>query len=245
MMGIFFIFTDFVLFFMVEDITSMEMELSDVRRILKQNLLLILSIIIIAVVSAGLVSSFLLKPVYEGKATLLVKKNGINQNQIEVDDLIASEKLVKTFAEIVKSRMVREKVINQMQLNMTSEQLLEKMSVQADNETLITTITVRDHDRVHVVTITNMLAKTAMQTWNEIMQIENVMMIDEAKQEYSMNPVGPRLYLNMAIAFAVSAMLGIGIAVIRELLDHTLKTEEEIEEKFGIPVLGVIPIMKK
>lgn len=219
--------------------------MTDVWRILKQNLLLILSIIIISVVSVGMVSYFLLKPVYEAKATLLVKKINLENSQIEVDDLIASEKLVKTYAEIAKSRLVLDKVIAQLNLNMTTDQLFEKIQVNADNETLMTTISVRDNDRAQAVLIANEIATVSLLTWNEIMQMENVLIIDEAKQEHTADPISPRPLLNIVVAFLLSAMASVGFVVLRELLDKTLKTEEEIEEKFAIPVLGVIPQLKQ
>ncbi len=219
--------------------------MTDVRRILRQNLRIIISLIILAVLSTGLVSYYLLKPVYEAKVSLLVRKQNVGGGQIEVDDILASEKLVKTYAEIAKSRLVLDKVISQMNLNITPDQLLDKIQVNAEDETLITTISVKDTDRFQTVKIANELATTSMQTWNSIMEMENVLIIDEAKQEHTLKPISPRHFLNMALAFLLSVIAGSVFAFLREFLDKTLKTEEEIEEKFALPVLGVIPMVKR
>jgi capsular polysaccharide biosynthesis protein len=77
------------------------------------------------------------------------------------------------------------------------------------------------------------------------MQLENVLVIDEARPEYTLDPVSPRPLLNLAVGFLVSSVFAVGFAVLRELLDKTLKTEEEMEEKFAVPVLGVIPQIKR
>jgi capsular polysaccharide biosynthesis protein len=39
----------------------------------------------------------------------------------------------------------------------------------------------------------------------------------------------------------LAAAAGVGLAVVREFLDDTLKTRDEVEKKLGIPVLAVIP----
>jgi capsular polysaccharide biosynthesis protein len=228
----------------MEVFVSMEMEITDARRIIRQNLRMILSLVVISVLGAGLISFFVLKPEYEAKATLLVKKTN-SGSQIEYDDLITSEKLVKTYGEIIKSSLVLEKVIADLNLNMTVEQLLEKIQVKADNESLVTAISVRDGNPVQTVAITNELAETSRQTWNSIMEMENVMIIDKAKQEDIHNPVRPRPYFNMMLAFFLSLLAGIGYALFREMMDKTVKTEEEIEEMLALPVLGVIPVMQE
>jgi capsular exopolysaccharide synthesis family protein len=53
-------------------------------------------------------------------------------------------------------------------------------------------------------------------------------------------PVRPRTLLNVAIAGLVSAILASGLIVGINLLNDTVKTPEEIVDKLGLPVLGVI-----
>lgn len=56
----------------------------------------------------------------------------------------------------------------------------------------------------------------------------------------------PSLYIYVAIAFALSLFLGLGLAFLREFLDDTLKTEEEVlTNTMGLPMLGAIPVMAK
>ena len=46
--------------------------------------------------------------------------------------------------------------------------------------------------------------------------------------------------LNMAIAAVIGLMLGVGIAFLLEYLDTTVKTEQDVEELLGLPILGLI-----
>ncbi len=221
----------------------MEIHIVDVRRIIRHNLKMILVLVVLSVLAAWLVSYYALKPQYEATATLLVKKPG-SENQMVYDDFITSEKMVKTYSEIMKSRLVMEDVIANLKLTTTSEQLSKKISVRSDNESLLTSITVRDENFEQAVRIANEFADISMQKWNSIMQMSSVTIIDRAKQGENPEPVFPRPFLNIALAFILSLMAGIGIAFLRDFMDKSLKTEEEIEELFGLPVLGVIPVMK-
>jgi polysaccharide biosynthesis transport protein len=55
-------------------------------------------------------------------------------------------------------------------------------------------------------------------------------------------PVSPKPVRNGALALALGLVLGLGIAFVTEALDNTIKTPEECEEIFGVPVLCSIPV---
>lgn len=54
-------------------------------------------------------------------------------------------------------------------------------------------------------------------------------------------PVHPRMQLNVAIAAVVSLLLGLGLAFGLEYLDRTIGSVEDVEQRIGVPLLGVIP----
>jgi succinoglycan biosynthesis transport protein ExoP len=56
------------------------------------------------------------------------------------------------------------------------------------------------------------------------------------------SPVSPKPIRNVAIAFVLGLLLGIGLAFLREYLDDTITTREDLERATGgLPVLGEIP----
>lgn len=58
------------------------------------------------------------------------------------------------------------------------------------------------------------------------------------------NPISPNPLRNVILALAVGMALGLGLAMLNEYLDNTLKSSEEVESIFGAPVLGMIPLEK-
>ena len=73
-------------------------------------------------------------------------------------------------------------------------------------------------------------------------QSNNVSVIDKA--ELPGAPVSPSLFRNLFLAFALGAAAATGAVWLIELLDDTFKSVEDVEERLGLPVLGVIPFYR-
>lgn len=54
------------------------------------------------------------------------------------------------------------------------------------------------------------------------------------------SPSGPRMLINLALAFVVGALLGVGAVLGMELLDQRVRSASHLGEALGLPVLGVI-----
>jgi chain length determinant protein EpsF len=54
----------------------------------------------------------------------------------------------------------------------------------------------------------------------------------------SVRPSSPRLKLYTLIAIAIGSLIGIGIALMSEMLDRRVRVADDIEQSLGIPVLG-------
>ena len=59
------------------------------------------------------------------------------------------------------------------------------------------------------------------------------------------SPASPRLMLNLLVALVVGLMLGIGAAIAMELLDHRVRSPEDLTRIFDLPLIGVIEKTKK
>lgn len=54
-------------------------------------------------------------------------------------------------------------------------------------------------------------------------------------------PSEPNGKLFMVVALFLALVVGIAQAIIREILDNTFKTSEEVETKLNLPVMGIVP----
>ena len=67
----------------------------------------------------------------------------------------------------------------------------------------------------------------------------NISIIDRAETPGS--PSSPRVLLNTLAGGVLGLVLGVGLALVREYVDDTLKSGEDIERVARLPVLGVVP----
>jgi polysaccharide biosynthesis transport protein len=58
-------------------------------------------------------------------------------------------------------------------------------------------------------------------------------------------PYKPRIFRNVLLACALGFFAGIGLALFREYMDHTVRRIDEISERHMIPILGVLPLVPR
>jgi polysaccharide biosynthesis transport protein len=68
---------------------------------------------------------------------------------------------------------------------------------------------------------------------------DTIAVVDEALPPIV--PSGPHKTLNMEVGFVIGLLLGVGIAVLLELLNSSIQTMEDITSYAGLPALGMIP----
>ena len=71
----------------------------------------------------------------------------------------------------------------------------------------------------------------------------NISVVDEANTP--LFPISPNLLKNAGMGLLAGLLLGMGIVFTREHLDDSVKNANEIEAKLGLPLLGIVPMMKK
>ncbi|WP_019119381.1 YveK family protein [Brevibacillus massiliensis] len=216
-------------------------QITDVRKIIRQRLALILIISIGSVAVCGWLSFFLLKPEYEASTSLLIQTHSANQDaDTLLNDVRANQELVKTYSSIIKSRRIAEDVIRSLHLNLSTELLLRHVQVEESDQSLVTTITVTDSDPAMAASIANEFAQSFQRNLGSMMKVDNISILDEAKVEGNPLPVRPKPYLNMGIGLVLGLLISVGLAFLLEYFDKTIKEEEQIEEFLLIPVLGTI-----
>ena len=73
---------------------------------------------------------------------------------------------------------------------------------------------------------------------SEAQNISSIVLVEPA--QVPKTPISPKVMNNTLLAGLVGMMLAIGIIFLIEMLDDSLKTPDEIQQKLGLPVLSVI-----
>ncbi|AVG12364.1 YveK family protein [Paenibacillus larvae] len=221
----------------------MDIEISQIVRAVKKRVWWIVLGVIVAVGTAAFFSFVWMTPRYEAKTTLLVRSQQ-TENQVSMADLTTAQRLVSTYGEIIKSRKVAEKVIEQGKLPWSSDELIGRIRFQASRDSLVTAVYVEDQEARRASETANLVAETFITYIHEVFKVDHVSILDKADPNGPLTPIRPKPFLNMLLAFLASIVLGILVAVLSEVLDRTFKTEQEVERFLGIPVLATVPRVK-
>lgn len=208
--------------------------------------ILILAFILGALV-LYLVSITFLSKKYQSSTSIYVL-NRQDNNVVTYSDLQSGTQLTKDYAELVKSRSVTEKVINQLKLNtvytdmreLDSRQLAGMISVDNTTDTRIIRITVTDTNPARAQDIANAIREAASLHIEAVMDIEAVNVVDYA--EMPTEAVSPNILLNTLIGAVAGAIAAAFIIIFLHLSDDRIKGPDDVEKYLGISVLGTIPL---
>jgi capsular polysaccharide biosynthesis protein len=219
----------------------MEMELKEYLSIIMKRIWLIIFLPVIVAAISAYVSFYVMDPIYEANTTLyIINKSSSPGLTIAYNDLLVGQQLVNDYKEIVKSRKITSKVIEELNLTGWSPyRLARKINVSAKNNTRVIEIVVSDSNPQLAKDIADKVAEVFKREAVNLMKVENVNIVDTA--QLPENPVKPRHRMNIAVSFLIGLLAAIGIVFLVEYFDDTIKTADDVEKYLGLTVLGTIP----
>lgn len=227
------------------------MEEIDLKELLKIFWIKKLQIILIILIFMGIGVIYTVGfkvPLYSAETTLILASQNNNQSNSSTittstaTDITVNSKLVSTYSELVKSKNVIRQVITNLNLGTTisEDELKNNVTVSAVKDTEIIKITVTTKEPVNSAKIANEIAEVFTAKVKEIYSIENVQVVDKAEISYTPSNINHKKDI---IIFAfIGAVVSIIYVLLSNMLDTTVKTAEEIEKEFKLPVVASIPI---
>lgn len=188
------------------------------------------------------VSYYVLEPVYVANTSIFVNDKNLDNSEygIAYDQILVNTQLIADYTELMKSRSIAKAVIDDLGLKDVSVDMIRGMiSVSSRNGTRIIEISVKSNDPETAVKISDSVAKVFSRKAVELMNVLNVNIVDPA--ELPESPLEPGRLRNIALAVCAALVLAMGVILAAEYLDNTIKSSEDVEERLGLTVLGIIP----
>ena len=209
----------------------------------KRKFSIVLVALVFAIAAFGY-SAFLAKKEYQSTSRIyVVSRQNQDNNALTNSDLQAGAYLVKDYREIILSQNVLSQAIEELKLDMTPAELSKKINVSVPTDTRILSITAKDGDPKEAARIANGLRNVAAEKITSVTKVSDVTTLDEA--EVPQSPSSPNIKRNVLLGFVAGAGLMVVLLVVVEVLDDRVKKPEDVEELMGLPLLGVVPDIKK
>lgn len=189
---------------------------------------------------------------YEAETTIVV---GQGTCIVQPQNANAIQPFSATATELMRSTIVAQDVIRDLHLNMTPQQLLGSVSVSFNPDSAALKASVVNHDPLLAKAIADRLG----------VNFQRLVKLRLGKQAPAVpgaaatppltaciwdpahvvpGRVEPKPTRNLFVAGVLGLILGLLAAFLRDYFDRTLRTVEEIEHAFGVPVIGQIPTVK-
>ena len=219
-----------------------EINLKELGNYFLSHIVIILSVITVILIVGCIYSVVIKKPLYHG-TTSIVLVNQNNGNTITNSDIQVNRNLVETYTQIIKSRKILSTVISQLGLTYSESVLAGNVSVSAITDTDIIKISVSDENNQLAADIANEIARVFMEDIKTRYNLQNVSVLDEAVAESS--PYNVNIAKEIVLYILIGVVLGCAIVFVMFYFDTSIKSSTEIEEKFGLAVLGNVPYVEK
>lgn len=220
-----------------------ELDLKELFQIFWNKKLQIILIVAIFMVIGVIYSIGFVTPMYTSYTTLLLVKGeeeNAKSDSITTTDLTLNSKLVSTYRELIRSKDVLRQVISNLNINVNEDDIRNNITVTSVEETELIEITVQNEDPTYAAKIANEIAKVFTEKVAEIYKINNVHIIDEAEIENT--PSNINHVKDVVIFTAIGLIIAVMYVLIANMLDTTIKTAEDVEKLFKVPVLANIPL---
>ncbi|MDP9821790.1 polysaccharide biosynthesis tyrosine autokinase [Nocardioides massiliensis] len=219
------------------------MELRDYLRIMRRRWKSIVAVFVLCVAAAALLT-FQATPQYSSTARLFVSTMPSDTNEAYQGSLFASQR-VTSYADLVNGRELTERVADRLGVADDENSLASQVTARAVPDTVILELSVTDPRPSQAQEIAQAYADELVDFVDELETPAGrdsapikVSIVDSAS--YNSSPVSPQPVRNLGLGVVLGLLLGFGLAVVRELLDTTVKTVDDIADSTEAPVMATI-----
>ena len=224
------------------------MDLHEFLRVIRTRWVTILVTATTAILASG-AFTLLQTPQYEASTRLFVSTAA----GTSVADLYSGNRLsqerVLSYAQLIMGETLAQRTVDRLDLDIDAETLKEKVTAKAKPDTVLIEVSVIDTSPIRARDVANALSDEFVVMVRELETPDqgakpDARVVVEQRATIPSKPVVPRKKLNLAIGVLVGAMLGIGLAFVRDVLDNTVKDRETLERVTGTGVVGMVPLDK-
>lgn len=198
----------------------------------------------------ALAYSLVQTPLYQASTRLFVSTTaGSSASELYSGNRLSQDR-VQSYTQLVMGETLAQRTIDRLNLDMTGAALKANVTAKSTTGTVLIDVSVLDPSPVRARDIANALSDEFVVMVRELETpaqgaTPEARVVVEQRASVPPSPTVPKTKRNLAIGLLVGAMLGVGVALLRDQLDSTIKNAEALEDVSGTGVIGYVPFDKK
>ena len=224
------------------------MDLRDYLRILRRGWPLVLVFVVLGT-AAGVGITLATTKIYQASVQLFVATNGTTDPTQLAQGNAFAQAQVQSYTSIATDPRVTGPVVKKLNLAISPSQLAGDISADAPQNQVLINLHVTNADPQLAARLANTVAAQFAEVVQSTAQtnaggapVVKLTVIHPATVPSS--PVKPSKLVNIGLGFVIGLLVGIGVVVLRDVLDNTVKGPQDFDE-LDVPVLGMVPFDKR
>lgn len=191
---------------------------------------------------ALVITAFFIHPTYRSSFSSYVNNHSASDtaSTLTSGDTSAAQSLAYTYANIISSRSVLESAEQKAGLTYPYEGGLDEfVQTSVEDNTQIVNVNVTMEDAEEAYRLAKAVEEVAPSYVSDVVEGSSMKIVTEAQMPT--HRYGPNVKRNTAVGAVLGFLVMVLIFAVRELIDKRIKSAEDLEEMFDIPVIGIIP----
>jgi len=218
-----------------------EISLVDILLSLKNHIVLV---ILITVLFAGLfwaVNKFVIVPTYDSTVKFYIEAAMTDEDNpgVGLQAVNLAQRIANTYIELMKTNSFYNLLVEELGVDLSVTELRDMVSYKSVQDTEILEASVRTTDPDLSLIIASTIATVAPNAMNEIKSTATLTVIDQPLRAATQST--PHVMRNTALGLILGLFLGSMLAIIIDMFNIKIRTEEDITKNFDITIIGVVP----
>ena len=219
---------------------EVEIDLSQLLKLLKKNIRLIIILALVGIIIAASATTFLISKKYQSQGSVLLKADVVN-GSLDSTQVNTNKMMVNNYVKLLQGNNIQDQVAKN--LNITSAEVRSSLSITNTTDTQIIEISSTTVDPGLSKRIADETISVFTTLIQEKLDVTNVTIVDQP--EVNPNPVSPSMVKNVIIGAVAGIVISLGYLLLTYLLDTKIKNGEQAEQYLGVPLLGIVPFFEE
>lgn len=218
----------------MQETQEQTIDLRGIINIIRKRLGLILFSTFVVLVLGSIYTFLIATPVYTATTQLVVKLPNSDNSSAYAGQVAGNIQMTNTINQVIVSPVILDKV--QSNLNLPSNAFQKQVTATNLTNSQVITLTVKYSNPYVAQKIADETTNIFSMEAANLLNVTNVNILSKAKAQTT--PISPKPKLYLAKSVIAGLVLGLAIALLKELFDNKINKEEDIET-LGLTVLGV------